>query len=227
MSVAVSWRMEGQEVRVPEWGRDWKTFRRWTECEDFPQHGHIAYLRGAVWIDMSKEQIFSHNQFKTKCAKLLDGIIEGESLGLYFSDGAYLSHEEADVFNQPDGMFVSSRSLQEGRVRLVEESDEGVVEVEGSPEIVLEVGSASSVIKDTITLREAYAAAGISEYWILNARALPPAFELLLLREGTYHPARSHEDWLFSPALARWFRLVPFEQAGFASFRLQSHLDHP
>src|SRR5689334_21653653 len=54
------------EVTIPTWVDSLETFRRWTEQPDFPQKGRIWWLRGQVWIDMSREQIFSHILVKTE-----------------------------------------------------------------------------------------------------------------------------------------------------------------
>jgi len=44
------------------------------------------------------------------------------------------------------------------------------LELEGTPDMVLEVVSASSVVKDTETLLQLYWQAGIPEYWLVDAR---------------------------------------------------------
>src|SRR5262245_33006936 len=92
---------------LPEWVNDLESFRRWADDDDFPENGRISYLQGDIWIDMSKEQLFTHNAVKTACTVTLGGLVEAEKLGLYFSDGAYVSSEAGDVSNQPDGTFVS------------------------------------------------------------------------------------------------------------------------
>src|SRR5439155_9899957 len=121
--------------------------RRWTDDDAFPETGRISFLQGEVWIDMSKEQLFSHNQVKTELTRALAGIVKEGRLGRYFSDGAYLSNVDADVSNQPDGLFASAASLAQRRVRIVEGRTEGHVELEGSPDMVLEIVSRGSVRK--------------------------------------------------------------------------------
>ncbi len=56
---------EAKGVTVPGWVTDRESFLRWTEDDTFPDHGRIDYLAGEIWIDMSEEQIYSHNQVKT------------------------------------------------------------------------------------------------------------------------------------------------------------------
>src|SRR5262245_28279159 len=88
---------EADAVLVPGWVTDLESFRRWTDDDDFPDKARIAFLNGEVWIDMSKEQLFSHNAVKTEFTLVLAGLVKAGRLGHYFSDGAYVSNEEADV----------------------------------------------------------------------------------------------------------------------------------
>src|SRR5262249_62324771 len=126
--------------------------------------GRICYLDGEVWVDMSKEQVFSHNQLKNEYAFALTGVIKAGRLGRFFPDGLLISNEEAALTAQPDGAFASTETLRTGRLRLVAGAEEGYVEMEGTPDMVLEIISDSSVKKDTIRLRELYWRARRSEH---------------------------------------------------------------
>lgn len=198
---------EGNEVEIPDWVNDLESFRRWTDDDGFPEFGQISFLRGLVWIDMSKEQVITHTEVKSEINTVLRTLARAGRLGRYLHDGVYVSHEDADVANQPDGVFVSTTAVREKRARLIEGRSEGLVEIEGTPDMVLEVVSRSSVTKDTVTLRAAYAAAGISEYWMVNARSSPVSFELLVLSGGAYRAAKKRAGWQHSPTFGRWFRV--------------------
>jgi Uma2 family endonuclease len=200
--------LETDQVRLPAWVGDLESFRRWSDDEAFPETGQISFLKGDVWIDMSKEQLFSHNQVKMAIAFVLMGLVITGRKGRYFGDGAYLSNLTADVSNQPDGCFVSTTNLQQGHVRVLEGIGRGHVELEGSPDMVLEVVSDSSVEKDTLLLRQAYAEAGIREYWLVDARQEPLVFEVLRLGRRGYLASRKRSGWLYSSVFARWFRLT-------------------
>ena len=52
-------------VLVPAGITDLSGFRSWVESEDFPCAGRISYLAGTIWVDLSMEQAYSHNQAKT------------------------------------------------------------------------------------------------------------------------------------------------------------------
>src|SRR5262245_37475630 len=82
---------EGTEVHVPAWVEDLDSFRRWVDTDEFPDEGRIDYLPGKVWIDMSREQAFSHNQVKTEITIVVGGLVRAENLGLFFSDGMRLT----------------------------------------------------------------------------------------------------------------------------------------
>ena len=114
-------RVEIQEldVTVPEWVIDRTSFERWTESEEFPEEGRIDFLAGEIWIDMSEEQLFSHNQVKTEFTIVLGGLAKSTRRGRFFQDGVRLSHPEADLAVVPDALFVSIESIQTMRVRLV------------------------------------------------------------------------------------------------------------
>jgi Uma2 family endonuclease len=195
-----------ETFRIPATINDLESFRRWARSDDFPEHGRFAFLRGELWMDMSMEQAFTHNRVKTRINSVLDDLIVAAILGYYFSDGMFLSNAAVTLSTVPDGMFVSYESLRSGRVRLVEGAEEGFVEVEGTPDMALEVVSAKSVRKDTRVLRGLYWEAGIPEYWLVDARGRTPRFEIL--RHGTrgYTATRSQGGWVRSHVFGRSFR---------------------
>ena len=221
--------VENALVVIPNWVNDLESFRRWSDDDDFPEKGRIAYLRGELWVDMSMEELITHNDVKNKINSALTMMVMAARSGRCFADGAFISNEKGDLSNQPDGMYASAQAFREGRVRMVESRQEGYAELEGTPDMVLEVVSTSSVTKDTKVLREAYAAAGIREYWLVDARKDPLRFDLLRLSRGAYAAARKHrEGWARSEVLGRWFRLQRQEGPdGFPEFVLESRVEKP
>ena len=79
--------------------------------------------------------------------------------------------------------------------------------LEGTPDMVLEVVSDSSVEKDNVLLPPLYQAAGVPEFWRIDARG-ELLFELLRLTPGGYVSAQLPEGWWHSDVFARDFRLV-------------------
>jgi len=63
-----------ESVRIPADIVDLETFRHWARSEEFPDHGRFSYLRGEMWVDLSQEQLFSHNQVKTRFTAALYGL---------------------------------------------------------------------------------------------------------------------------------------------------------
>lgn len=220
--------VEDSAIVVPDWVADLESFRRWSDDDAFPESGRVSFLKGEVWIDMSKEQLFSHNEVKKELARVLGGLVKAAKSGRYFTDGAFLSNVEADVSNQPEGIFVATATLREGVVRIVEGRAEGHVELEGTPDMVAEVVSRSSVEKDTEVLRRAYALAGIREYWLIDARDDPPRFDLLRLGRGGYKAARKRGGWTRSDVFSHWFRLIRQPGAdGYPEFTLEASAKQP
>jgi Uma2 family endonuclease len=197
---------ESDQVSVPGWVTDLAAFRRWADEDDFPETGRICYLDGEVWVDMSKEQLFTHVLVKTEIMTVLSALVKAEQLGLFFGDGAFLSNVDADIAVVPDATFVSAAALQD-RVRLLEGKDEGYVELEGSPDMVLEVVSRSSVRKDTKVLHRAYWRAGVREYWLVDARPDPLTFDILRHGPKSYRTTPRKGGWLESAVFGKSFRL--------------------
>jgi Uma2 family endonuclease len=195
-------------VSIPNWVVDLESFRRWADADDFPEDGRIWYLQGEVWIDMSKEQIFTRLAVKREFFYVLTGLVKVEGLGLFLPDGLLLSNVTADISGKPDATFVSTASIQAKQVQLIEGWDGGFVEMEGTPDMVLEVVSASSVHKDTILLRQAYWQAGIPEYWLVDARQEPVRFDILRRTARGYAATRKRDGWLRSAVFGKSFQLT-------------------
>jgi Uma2 family endonuclease len=198
---------ESEKVSVPSWVVDLESFRRWADADDFPEDGRIWFLKGEVWIDMSKEQIFTHVLVKTEIAAVLRNLVKSQELGLFLGDGALLSNIAADISGILDATFVSHATLQSDRVHLVEGWEGGHVELEGAPDMVLEVVSAGSVHKDTVVLRQAYWQAGIREYWLVDARQEPIRFDIFRRTAKGYTATRKRDGWLKSAVFGKSFQL--------------------
>jgi Uma2 family endonuclease len=91
---------------------------------------------------------------------------------------------------------------------LIEGAQEGYVELEGTPDMTLEIVSASSVEKDTDILRNDYWRAGISEYWLADARGERPRFDILRYTSRGYVPTRKQAGWIKSAVFGKSFRLI-------------------
>jgi Uma2 family endonuclease len=197
------------KVRIPAGFDTLEAFRTWARSDQYPERGRYAYLDGEMWVDLSTEQPFTHNRVKTKFTTTLDTLVDDIGSGEVFSDGMLLSNVAAKLSTEPDAIFVSFEAMRSGRVRLVEGMVAGFKELEGTPDMVLEVVSATSVRKDTETLRALYWQSGIPEYWLVDARGEEPVFTILRYTARGYAAARQQAGgWVRSAVFDRAFRLT-------------------
>jgi Uma2 family endonuclease len=188
---------------------DLDSFCRWACSDQFPQHGRFSFLRGQVWVDLSMEEFYNHNQVKEEIGRVLGGLIRSANLGRYAPDRMLLRNDAVPLATEPDGLFVSYGALQSGRVRRLEGASPGVFQLEGSPEMVLEVVSTTSVQKDTVVLRDLYWRAGVREYWLVDARGDSLHFNILRHGARGYTATRRQAGgWLRSNEFGRSFRLT-------------------
>jgi len=195
-------------VRIPGDIVDLESFRRWAMSDEFPERGWFSYLGGEIWVDLSMEQAFTHNQVKAELCEILRGLVKSLGLGYFFVDRMRLSNLAVDLCTEPDGMFVAYDTVRAERVELTEGFDGGYVEVLGTPDMVLEVVSDRSVKKDTVTLRDLYFRAGVTEYWLVDARGEKPQFDILRRAARGYTPTRKQNGWLRSGLFGRSFQLT-------------------
>lgn len=197
------------EYHIPAWVVDHDSYRRWARSDDYPESGRFAFLNGTIWIDLTMEQLFSHNAVKTRITSALDNLVSEAELGYLFSDGTLVSHPGAGLSTEPDACFVTYDSVASGAVKWVEGAKEGYVEVEGAPDMVLEIVSDSSVTKDTADLRELYWQAGVKEYWLVDARGQQLKFSLLKHTARGYVESRRQADgWVKSAVFGKSFSLT-------------------
>jgi Uma2 family endonuclease len=195
-------------VRIPAGITDLASYRRWTHSDDFPERGRFAYLAGTIWVDLDMEQAYFHNDVKEEICSRLRDLARSTRLGRYFGDGMQLSIPAVDLTTVPDGIFVTYDAFSSGRLREVPSVRQvGVVEFEGVPDLVLEVVSASSVDKDTVTLPPLYQRAGIVEFWRVDARN-ELTFEIFRLVGGVYQPTRQPDGWWRSDLFGLSFQLT-------------------
>lgn len=196
------------EVRIPANLTTHEAFREWARSDDCPEKLRISWLQGIIWVEVDMERLYSHNQVKTELTRVLGTLVRDLDTGLYLTDGMLLTQPDVGLSTVPDGIYVSYQSLHSGRVRQVPSTrGAGTVELQGAPEVAVEVVSHSSEEKDFVTLPGLYYQAGIDEFWRADARQ-----ELLfeIFRRGTagYEPTRLPDDWWRSDVFGRDFRLT-------------------
>jgi Uma2 family endonuclease len=198
------------QVQIPLL-RDLAAFRRWALSDEFPENGRIDYIAGQIEVDMSPEDLHTHGTPKVELVRVLANHLRRNELGELYTDRARISCPEADLSAEPDIVFVSNDALESGRVRLVAKSggqEDRYIEIEGAPDLIVEIISESSVRKDTDRLPAAYWKAGAPEYWLVDARTDDLMFCIRQRGEAAYEPTRIDDGgFQYSHALDSWYRL--------------------
>jgi Uma2 family endonuclease len=194
-------------IRVPGWVVDLETYRQWARSEDYPKSGLASFLDGAIFVDPTMEELFTHNQVKGAYAYAVMSVLGPTPSGMYVHDRMLLTNQAANLSTEPDGLFFFWTTIQSERLRMIEGAD-GNTELSGTPDMILEIVSKYSVRKDTIVLRELYWKAKIPEFWLVDARGTEPRFEILRRAESEYVAVEAVDGWLPSANFGRQFRLV-------------------
>ncbi len=204
----VSMAEEGDAIWVPQWVTNLHSFRRWAWSDEFPQHGRVDYLDGNVWVDPSMEEFLTHNQIKTAFyAVLIPLILEGR-MGRFVPDRMRITHLRARLSAEPDGAYASWNTLRSKRLRMRKGARKGYMELRGTPDMILEAISDSSVQKDTQVLMGLYWKAGIPEFWLVDARQDPPRFDIFKHTARGYVAVKKQKGWLRSAVFGKEFQLV-------------------
>jgi Uma2 family endonuclease len=184
---------------------DLDTFRTWVRSEEFPARGRFSFLDGQVWVEQGEPP--AHDQLRTEIVAVLSRT--SADPGQFAAGRLLLSSPFANWATQPDGLYVAWQTMHTGAVSRVLRCKQGLVEVEGTPDMVLEVIGPASVRRDTDVLRRLYGQAGIGEYWLVDARLEPPQLSVLLHGGENYLPVEPQDGWVVSPLFGQAFRLQP------------------
>ena len=199
------------QIEVPMDLRSLADFRRWATSEAFPERGRIDYIAGRIDVDTSPEDLLTHGTLKTELVIVLGVRIRSKGLGLIYTDSTRVSCSEADVSAEPDVVFVSESSLETGRMRMVPKAGgaaDRYVELEGPPDLIVEIVSDASVRKDTERLPAAYYQAGVPEFWLIDGRGEDLVFHIHHRGKSQYEPAAPDSDgYQASTVLSRRYRL--------------------
>lgn len=198
----------GRVVDIPAEAHSLAGFRKWVLSDEVPEKLRVSFLRGRITVDMSKEELYTHSLVKSAIALTIGNLIESLDFGDLFINGVLLTNVAGDVSNNPDMVAVSWNFLDSGKVRYIESGKERAMEIEGSPDWVLEIVSPSSVTKDKRDLRQAYHEAGIREYWIVDARGAEIDFRILHWRKAGYVSAPDVDGWLRSRVFGKQIQLT-------------------
>jgi Uma2 family endonuclease len=194
-------------IVIPDWVEDLSSFRRWRLSEGAPDKGEIAFLDSYLWVDLTMEEFLTHNQVKAAYDYAIMSVVNPASLGRYVPDRMLLTNKEANLNTEPDGLFFTWETMRSGRLKLVEREGQGIMELEGTPDQVLEVVSKTSIRKDTMLLRDLYFKAGVQEYWLVDVRDGALSFEILQRTPEGYVAVPAIDGWLASRVFGKRFQL--------------------
>ena len=137
------------ECVIPDGLSTLAAFRRWALSEEFPQRGRIDWIASRIEVDMSPEDIFTHGTLKSEIVGCLWGMTKAHGMHL-FTGETRISSIEGNLSAEPDVVAVKDEAFETGRVRLVPSAGgkpDRFVELEGGPDLVVEIVSDSSVRK--------------------------------------------------------------------------------
>jgi Uma2 family endonuclease len=93
--------------------------------------------------------------------------------------------------------------LRSGRAQLILKPGRGprrCIELEGPPDLIVEVVSDASLTKDTRRLPEAHFRAGVGEYWLVDARSGEILFQIHHRGPSSFQPAQADPEG-FQPSV--------------------------
>jgi Uma2 family endonuclease len=200
-----------ESLEIPDGIRTLADFRRWTYSHEFPERGRIDFIDGRIEIDMSPEDLFCHGTVKMEIGSVLHQLVKQQNVGNAFSDRTRIASLPGNLSAEPDLVFISHRSIDSGRVKLVSKASQKkgrYIEIQGPPELIIEIVSDSSVAKDTRRLPSAYFAAGVPEFWLVDAREEELLFRIHRRGDKAFVARRpDREGYQRSSVLGRRFRL--------------------
>jgi Uma2 family endonuclease len=167
-------------VMVPRSALDHSGYRAWVKSDEYPERLRTTFVAGEVLVEMTPESLEKHSQVKLTMTTALATFVAARDLGRVYPDRSLVTNEEAGLSCEPDLMFIAWDTLEQGRIRFVKRATgDDYIELVGSPDLVVEIVSDSSVRKDTSLLLNAYFAAGVREYWLVDARGDEIRFDIL------------------------------------------------
>ncbi len=217
-----------EQLEVPLNLTSLEELRKWATSDEFPERWRIDYVAGRIEVDMSPEELFLHSKPKTELARVLSNRVDSDDSGHLFIDRTRISSPAGDVSAEPDIVFIAHATVDDGHVRLVPKANQEAgryIEVEGPPDLVVEVVSDSSVKKDTTRLTAAFWAAGVREFWLADARRDQLIFVIHERGEAAFQPVKvDAEGFQLSAVMGYRYRLEQSESHGHPRFRLIERL---
>jgi Uma2 family endonuclease len=199
-------------LRIPAAAHTLAGFRAWLESGCFQEGGRIDFLAGDIEVEVSPAELLTHGAVQAALAARLHALFFERDLGEVFAGRTRFTSRAAGLSAEPDVVGVFWESLEEGRVRYsaaADEAPERSAEIDGPPDLIVEILSDGSAGRDTERLPRLYALAGVRELWLVDARSPQLRFEIHALQGAAYLPVPPDpQGWLRSEQLGRSVRLT-------------------
>ena len=170
------------------------TTRPWPTYEDYlniPGDDRYELINGEFILVSAPNR--AHQIASVKLVSRLDPFVESRELGWVFHAPfeVVLTDPEGINIIQPDIIFVSKE-----RERIITR-----VNIQGAPDLLVEILSPSTGRRDRTTKRDLYARHGVGEYWVADPDA--QTITVMLLKDGEYQTVGDYgiDDTLASPTL--------------------------
>ena len=202
---------------IPDGIHNLASFREWVHNTDLPEKLPIHFLNGQVWVDYEMEEFFSHNRVKYAIHLGLGNFVRANKLGIVMPDGYRYTSIDADASTEPDATFLSAATIAAERIEFTAGPKGVATEMLGTPDLVVEVVSRTSTDKDTDWLKGIYFAAGIPEYWLIDARDGDAIqFDIFTRGRKAYRASKPAGGWVKSAVFGKEFHLRVVEEYGLA-----------
>ena len=142
----------------------------------------ISFIDQEIVIHMSPEKFQAHGKVKAEIARVIMTLNLEEDLGEFFPDRTLVTNESVGLSTEPDGAFVTWKTFDAGRARLVQARKTRVIMWSrgGARLDSGKVVSDWSQQDDTERLPELrYHRAGVREYWLVDGRGAELVFQIL------------------------------------------------
>ncbi len=197
-------------IEIPSGIRDLAAFREWIHFAELPEKLPIHFLRGEVWADFARNEPIDNVILRGALTAKLHRFEDSPQAGYFFTVWMLWSSDKVGIATVPDCGYFTKRSLKSGRVRFSGGGNRkhNDTEIIGAIDMVCEIVSDASEVKDTEWLMESYFAAGVSEYWLFDVRRDPLRFDIFERGTSKYVRMRSRAGWVRSEVFGKSFRLT-------------------
>ena len=102
-------------IHVPASAATFAGFRARATSDEFPEPLRASFINKELVIDMSPEELESHNKVKSELSAVVATLIKRLDTGEFYGDGTLVTNEAAELSTEPDATFVAWESFKRTR----------------------------------------------------------------------------------------------------------------